>query len=319
MKAKASEKALPSDSQKIARILQLSSEYLHGKDTALLLSLLAFFSRGHLLIEDLPGLGKTTLAIAIAKLLGLSFGRIQCTSDLLPSDITGLSIYNKNREEFEFHPGPVFSNILLVDEINRATPKTQSALLEAMGEKQATIEGKTYKLPTPFFVIATQNPVEHFGTFPLPESQMDRFMMRISIGYPPRDAEKEILKGGSKRAAIYSIDPVMNMEEAIRIQGDIRKDVFVSDRISEYILDIVEATRTSKYLLAGISTRGVLALTNSAKTNAYFKERNFVIPEDVRELAQHTIPHRVIFREEYEAVDKKELVKSILNNIPVPA
>src|SRR5512135_1955339 len=182
---------------KIEEIISFLSPYLHGKEKALRLALIAFFSRGHLLIEDLPGLGKTTLAIGIAKALGLRFGRIQCTSDLLPTDITGLTIYNKNTGEFEFHPGPIFNNIVLVDEINRATPKTQSALLEAMGEKQATLEGKTYKLPNPFFVIATQNPTEQFGTFPLPESQMDRFMMKISIGYPPRSAEKEILKGGS--------------------------------------------------------------------------------------------------------------------------
>lgn len=317
--SKTSEKSASSGSQKITQILQLSSEYLHGKDAAIRLALLSFFSRGHLLIEDLPGLGKTTLAIAIAKLLGLSFGRIQCTSDLLPTDITGLSIYNKNREEFEFHPGPVFSNIVLVDEINRATPKTQSALLEAMGEKQTTIEGKTYKLPNPFFVIATQNPAEHFGTFPLPESQMDRFMMRISIGYPHREAEKEILKGGSKREAIYSIEPVMNIEEVTQVQGVIKKDIFISDKISEYILDIVEATRNSDYMLAGISTRGVLAMTNSARTSAYFNGRDFVIPEDVRDLAEYTIVHRVIFKEEYGATAKKEIVKSILDRIPVPA
>lgn len=304
---------------KISQIIQFSSEYLHGKDAALRLSLLAFFSRGHLLIEDMPGLGKTTLAIAIAKVLGLNFGRIQCTNDLLPTDITGVSVYNKNTGDFEFHPGPVFSNILLVDEINRATPKTQSALLEAMGEKQTTMEGKTYKLPLPFFVIATQNPVEHFGTFPLPESQMDRFMMKINIGYPSREAEKEILKGGSKREEIYSIEPMMTREDAVLVQKDIRKNVFVSERVMEYILDIVDATRASKYILGGISTRGVLAITNSAKTNAYFKGRDFVIPEDIKELAEYTMPHRVIFKEEYETTDKKEILKSLVEHIPVPA
>lgn len=326
MDAKVSEKELSPSSQaetsagqKIARIMQSSSGYLHGKDVALRLSLLAFFSRGHLLIEDLPGLGKTTLAIAIAKMLGLSFGRIQCTSDLLPTDITGLSIYNKNTGEFEFHSGPVFNNIILVDEINRATPKTQSALLEAMGEKQTTMEGKTYKLPRPFFVIATQNPAEQFGTFPLPESQMDRFMMKISIGYPSREAEREILKGGSKREEIYSIEPVMNKEEVIGIQQDIRKNVVVSDRITEYILDIVASTRKSRYLLSGISTRGVLAITNIAKANAFFNGRDFVIPEDIIELAEFTMPHRVIFREEYETLDKKEIVRSLIEQTAVPA
>ncbi|MCL5021781.1 MAG: MoxR family ATPase [Nitrospirae bacterium] len=299
--------------------MRVSSQYLQGKDAALKLSLLTFFSKGHLLIEDLPGLGKTTLAIAIAKILGLSFGRIQCTSDLLPTDITGLSIYNKNTAEFEFHPGPVFSNILLVDEINRATPKTQSALLEAMGEKQTTIEGKTYKLPNPFFVIATQNPVEQFGTFPLPESQMDRFMMKIGIGYPSRNAEKEILQVGSRRENLYSIEPMMNGDEVLGIQQGIQEKIFVSDKILEYILDIVEATRSSKYLLAGISTRGILALTGAAKTNAYFSGRDFVIPEDIREITKYTIPHRVIFKEEYENLEKWGIVQSILDQVPAPA
>ncbi|MBZ0155674.1 MAG: MoxR family ATPase [Alphaproteobacteria bacterium] len=307
------------ESEKINQIIDFLSGYLHGKERALRLSLITFFSRGHLLIEDLPGLGKTTLAIAIAKALGLSFGRIQCTSDLLPTDITGLSIYKKNTGEFEFHPGPLFNNIVLVDEVNRATPKTQSALLEGMGEKQTTIEGKTHRLPQPFFVIATQNPVEQYGTFPLPESQMDRFMMKISIGYVSREAEKEILSGGSRREALYAIEPVMNSEEVVRIQKRIRESVYLSERMLEYVMNIVEATRASKYLRAGISTRGALAVNYTAKTNAYFSGRDFVIPEDIRGLAEYVIPHRVIFREEYEQVDRKEIIQSIIDQIPVPA
>lgn len=306
-------------SEKILSIINFLSRYLHGKDEALRLSLIAFFSRGHLLIEDLPGLGKTTLAIAIAKALGLSFGRVQCTSDLLPSDITGLSIYKKDTGAFEFHPGPIFNNIVLVDEINRATPKTQSALLEGMGEKQTTIEGKTYKLPKPFFVIATQNPVEQFGTFPLPESQMDRFMMKISIGYVNREAEKEIIRGGSKREELYSIEPMMDKDEVLSTQHDIRNNVYTSSAVTDYIMDIVEATRKSKYMVAGISTRGALTLTHTAQANAYFSGRDFVIPEDIKELAEYTIPHRVIFREEYETLDKKEIVRSVLQQIAVPA
>jgi len=306
-------------SETIEAIINFLSQYLHGKAKALKLSLITFFSRGHLLVEDLPGLGKTTLAIAIAKALGLNFGRIQCTSDLLPTDITGLSIYNKNIGTFEFHQGPVFNNIVLVDEINRATPKTQSALLEAMGEKQATIEGKTYKLARPFFVIATQNPIEQFGTFPLPESQLDRFTMKISIGYASRKSEKEILKGGSKREDLYSIEPMMTSAEVIQLQDEIRDSVYLSDKVLEYILDIVEATRNNKYILAGISTRGVLAINSTAKTKAYFSGRDYVIPEDIKELSEFTIPHRLIFREEYEHVDKKEIIKSIIEGIPVPA
>lgn len=304
---------------KIAEIINFSSQYLQGKDVALRLALLTFFSEGHLLIEDLPGLGKTTLAIAIAKILGLSFGRIQCTSDLLPTDITGLSVYNRNTGAFEFHPGPIFNNIVLVDEINRATPKTQSALLEAMEEKQTTMEGKTYRLPKPFFVMATQNPVEQFGTFPLPDSQLDRFMMKIGIGYPQRNAEKEILKSGSGREDLYSIEPVMSKEEVIRIQEDIGERVFISEKILEYILDIAEATRKSKYLLTGVSTRGVMAVTTATKTNAYFHGRDFVIPEDLKEITEYTITHRVIFKEEYESLDRWEIIQAIIEQTRVPA
>jgi MoxR-like ATPase len=306
-------------SDQIEQAITLLSPYLHGKEKALTLALTCFFSRGHLLIEDLPGLGKTTLAIAIAKVLGLTFGRIQCTSDLLPSDITGLSIFNKNTSGFEFHRGPIFNHIVLVDEINRATPKTQSALLEAMGEKQVTIEGRTYDLPRPFFVIATQNPTEQFGTFPLPESQMDRFMMKISIGYPPREAEREILKGGSRRREIYSIEPIMDEDRVLEVQQIIRKEVYASEKILDYILNIVEATRASAYLLAGLSTRGALALIHTAKANAWFKGRDYVVPENVKEVAEYVIPHRILFREEYESSNRREIVKSLIGEIPVPA
>jgi len=297
-------------------IIDFLSSYLHGKEKAIELTLICLFSKGHLLIEDLPGLGKTTLAIGIAKTLGLDYGRVQATSDLLPSDIIGVSIYNKNTNEFEFKPGPIFNNIILVDEINRATPKTQSALLEAMEEKQVTVDGKTYKLPQPFFVIATQNPVEQYGTFPLPESQLDRFLMKISIGYPSREAEKEIIKGGSKREKLYKIQPFISKEEIIKIQEEI-KNVYVSDKIADYILDIVWATRESKYLDSGLSTRGTLAIINTAKTNAYLEGRDFVIPEDIKKLYKYVIPHRVIFKPEYES-QKEEIIKTIVESIPTP-
>ncbi len=303
----------------IDEITATLARYLHGKEHALQLALITFFSRGHLLIEDLPGLGKTTLAVGIAKALGLSFGRIQCTSDLLPTDITGLSIFNKKSGEFMFHPGPIFNNIVLIDEINRATPKTQSALIEGMGEKQVTIERETYKLPKPFFVIATQNPIEQFGTFPLPESQLDRFMMKISIGYPTRDAERNILQHGSRRGELYSIEPMMTSEGVMAIQDDIRENVYLSEKMIDYVLEIVEATRANKHLLAGVSTRGALAMHATAKARAYFQGRDFVIPEDVKELAATVIPHRVIFREESEALDKKEIIRSLIDQIAVPA
>jgi MoxR-like ATPase len=305
--------------EKIRRITDFLSRFLQGKERALRLALIAFFSNGHLLVEDLPGLGKTTLAIAIAKSMGLSFGRIQCTSDLLPTDITGLSIYNKNSGEFEFHRGPIFNNIVLVDEINRATPKTQSALLEAMGEKQVTIEEHTHKLIKPFFVIATQNPVEHYGTFFLPESQLDRFMMKISIGYSARDAEKDIIRGGSRREELYSIDPVLDKDEVLAIRNEISKNVHVSDKALDYIMDVVEATRRDRHLTSGLSTRGALALTHTARTCAFFDDRDYVVPEDVKTLAQYTIPHRVIFKEEYAGLDGREIIKSIIEIIPVPA
>lgn len=300
----------------ISQIIDKLSFYIQGKEKAIELTLITLFSRGHLLIEDLPGLGKTTLALAISKILGMDFGRIQATSDLLPTDITGLSIYNKNTQQFEFHPGPIFNNIILVDEINRATPKTQSALLEAMAEKQVTIEGKTYKLPQPFFVIATQNPLEQYGTFPLPESQLDRFMMKISIGYPSRDAEKQMIVGGSKREVLSDIKPLFSKEEVLRIQNYIKDNVHISEKIADYILDIAWATRQSKFLDSGLSTRGVLAITYTAKTRAFFEGRDFVIPEDVKVLSEYVITHRVIFKPEYEG-QKREVIKSIVESIPV--
>ncbi|MGC9120376.1 MAG: AAA family ATPase [Sulfurihydrogenibium sp.] len=300
----------------IKEIISILSNYLQGKEKAIELTLITFFSKGHLLIEDLPGLGKTTLAIGIAKVLGLDYGRVQATSDLLPSDIIGVSVFNKEKSQFEFKPGPIFNNILLVDEINRATPKTQSALLEAMGEKQVTVDGTTYKLPEPFFVIATQNPSEQYGTFPLPESQLDRFLMKISIGYPSKEAEKEIIKGGSKREELYSLKPFITKEQILKIREEIQK-VYVSDKMADYILDIVWATRESKYLESGLSTRGTLALVNSAKTNAFFEGRDFIIPEDIKKLYPYVITHRVIFKPEFES-QKQEIIKWIVESVPIP-
>jgi len=304
---------------RIREIIEFLGKFLQGKEKAIELALISLFSKGHLLIEDLPGLGKTTLAIGLSRTLGLTFGRVQATSDLLPTDITGLSIYNKALGEFEFHPGPIFNNILLVDEINRATPKTQSALLEAMAEKQVTIDGKTYKLPNPFFVIATQNPVELFGTFPLPESQLDRFIMKISLGYPDRGKLKEILKLGSTREELYNIEPIISIDEIINIQEYIKNNVYISDKVIEYILEIIEFTKKSKFLYAGISTRGSLAIIYTAKANAYLKGRDYVIPEDIKDLIDYVIPHRVIFKEEYENLNKKEIIKSIIEEVPTPA
>jgi len=303
---------------KIKNIIQFLGNYLHGKDEGLRLCLLCLFTKGHILIEDLPGLGKTTLAIGIAKSLGMEFGRIQCTNDLLPSDITGLSIFNKDDSTFKFQPGPIFNNIVLVDEVNRATPKTQSALLEAMGEKQVTVEGNTYKLKQPFFVMATQNPLEQFGTFPLPEAQMDRFMMKISLGYPSREAEWEIVVGGSKRNELYQMEPIMKIEEVLDVQDHIKKNIKVSDAIYNYILDITQATRNSKYLKAGVSTRATLFMVSLAKANAYFNDREFVIPEDVTDVSDHIISHRVLYRPEFESMDQKAIAREIVSEVKMP-
>lgn len=303
----------------ITEMMSFLGEFLHGKDQGLRLALLTFFTKGHLLIEDLPGLGKTTLAIGLAKALGLSFGRIQCTNDLLPTDVTGLSIYNKDDNRFEFQRGPVFNNIVLVDEVNRATPKTQSALLEAMGEKQVTAEGNTYNLNRPFFVIATQNPVDQFGTFPLPESQLDRFMMKISLGYPNREAERMILSGGSRRRELYDIEPLLSLTEIENIQREIEKDVQAADKIIDYVLDIAQATRTSRFLRAGLSTRATLFMIRLGKANAYFKGRDYVIPEDIKELSQYIITHRVLFNEEFQGTDRDFYIRSLIDEVNMPA
>ena len=303
---------------RIKEALAHLSPSLHGKDDALVKVLACIFSNGHLLLEDLPGLGKTTLAIAVARLLGLDFGRIQCTNDLLPTDVTGLNIFKMEKGEFEFHPGPIFNNLVLVDEINRATPKTQSALLEAMGEEQATIDGKTYHLPRPFFVIATQNPVEHSGTFPLPESQMDRFMMRVSIGYPPREAEREILRVGSQREELASISAMFHPDEILKIQADIERNIEVSDRILDYLLNLTEKTREHPNIAAGISTRGAMALLQLAKTLAWMQDRNYVIPEDVKVMAEDVLLHRLQLKQGSDST-KKDVLAAIFSEVPTIA
>jgi MoxR-like ATPase len=304
---------------KINNLMDFLGRFLHGKEQGLRLSLLTFFTRGHLLIEDLPGLGKTTLAIGLAKALGMCFGRVQCTNDLLPTDITGVSIYNKEDGRFEFQRGPIFNNIVLVDEVNRATPKTQSALLEAMGEKQVTAEGSTYTLSKPFFVIATQNPADQFGTFPLPESQLDRFMMKISLGYPDRESERIILSGGSRRKDLYEIEPILSQTEIEAIQREIEKDIQTSDRIIDYVLDIAEATRASKFLKAGLSTRATLFMIRLGKANAYFKGRDYVIPEDIRELSSYVITHRVLFNDEFQTKNRDFYIRSLIDEVRMPA
>ncbi|MDR2137784.1 MAG: MoxR family ATPase [Synergistaceae bacterium] len=291
------------------------SPSLHGKDEALIKMMACLFSNGHLLLVDLPGLGNTTLAIAVARALGLEFGRVQCTNDLLPTDVTGLNIFKAEQGEFEFHPGPICHNIVLGVVINRATPKTQSALLEAMGEEQATIDGKTHRLPQPFFVVATQNPVEHSGTFPLPESQMDRFMMKISIGYPSRTAEREILKVGSQKEELSNISALFAPDEILKIQSEIERSVMVSDKILDYMLNLTEKTRTFPNIAAGISTRGAMSLLQLAKTLAWMQNRDYVIPEDVKMMAEDVLLHRLQLRQGSDST-KREVLSAIFSEVP---
>ena len=264
---------------------------IKGKHEALRLSLVAVLSRGHLLIDDVPGVGKTTLAHALALLAQSSFNRIQFTSDMLPSDVVGVTIYNSQTSQFEFKPGPVFAQFLLADEINRATPKTQSALLEAMNEQQVTVDGRTYPLPLPFLVIATQNPVEHHGTYPLPESQLDRFLMRIQLGYPDQAAEKEILRS-SDSSPLDSLQPVVTASELIQLQDAVTA-IRVEEPILDYILAIVEKTRKNDGLVLGVSPRGSQALYRASQALAMLEGRHFVIPEDVKRLAVSVFAHRV--------------------------
>ena len=301
------------------RVLEeLSSQHLKGKIRALRLSLMTLLTGGHILLEDIPGLGKTTMALAFAGSLGLSFGRVQCTSDLLPSDITGLSVFDRTEGRFNFIKGPIFNNIVLIDEINRAMPKTQSALLEAMEERRVTVEGVTYALPEPFLVLATQNPVEQVGTYPLPESQMDRFLIKTGIGYPPEEIEKEILRQGSIRNEILNIPPLVKKEDLLEAIRTVRTEVYVGDKVTDYLYAIIRATRNHPLILAGLSTRGGIGMVDAAKAAAYLSGRSYVAPEDVRDVAHAVCPHRLIFRPEHEGVDKEHVLNAILKELPLP-
>jgi MoxR-like ATPase len=279
---------------------------------------MALLIGGHMLLEDLPGLGKTTMALAFASSLGLSFGRVQCTSDLLPSDITGLSIFDRGEGRFTFIRGPIFNNIVLIDEINRAMPKTQSALLEAMEERRVTVEGVTYNLPDPFLVLATQNPFEQVGTYPLPESQLDRFIMKTGIGYPPEEIEKEILRRGSIRDELLQIPAMVSKADLLEAIRTVRTGIYLGEKVTQYVYDIIKATRNHPFILTGISTRGGIGLVDAARGVAYLQGRAFVVPEDVLEVARVVCSHRLIFRPEQEGVDKEEILNAILKEIPLP-
>jgi MoxR-like ATPase len=293
-----------------------------GKEDVIQLALTTLLARGHLLIEDVPGVGKTTLAQALARSFHCSFQRIQFTSDMLPSDVIGISVYNPGAQTFEFKPGPLFANIILADEINRTTPKTQSALLEAMNESQITIDSHTHPLPKPFLVLATQNPIEHHGTYPLPESQLDRFLMRIRMGYPARAAEKEILRNHSSHAGAEQAEPLMDAADVLALQDAVAQ-VKVDDSLLDYALEFVERTRQSEQLSLGVSPRGAVMLHRAAQARAFLEGRDFCLPDDFKRLILPVFAHRVVVSSRYVSIQKKSeqaeaILREILETVRVP-
>ena len=292
------------------------NELILGKEQTVKLAITCLLARGHLLIEDLPGVGKTTLALALAHSFGLDFNRIQFTSDLLPADVLGISVYDTHSGQFQFHQGPVFTQVLLADEINRATPKTQSALLEAMEEKQASIEGQTYLLPKPFFVIATQNPSQQIGTFPLPESQLDRFLIRVSMGYPDANAERRLLEGNDRREMLEHLKPSLNQQQLLSLQQQV-SHIHVAKASTDYILEILQATRQSPWFTLGLSPRAGLALKKTAQAWALVHGRDFVLPEDIQAILPAVANHRLLAKTDYVAYTMDELIEKLIHSINV--
>ena len=306
----------------VARLDRAVCSVIRGKDEAVKLALVALFARGHLLIEDVPGVGKTTLARALARSLDCAFQRIQFTSDLLPADVIGTSIFSLDTQHFEFRRGPIFANIVLADEINRTTPKTQSALLEAMNESQVTVDNRTSPLPQPFMVMATQNPIEHHGTYPLPESQLDRFLMRVKIGYPSAESEKEILQDFADSDPLANVKPVMTGSEVVELQHRVRR-VKVDPELVNYTLAIVEKTRQHEYFSLGVSPRGSMSLYRAAQALAFLESRNYCIPDDFKRLIIPVFCHRCVVSSRYISTLKKSdqtraIMEEIINATPVP-
>jgi len=308
------------DVQSVAeKVIRNVEKVIIGKQEVIELTLVGLLCRGHILIEDVPGVGKTMLAKSIAKSIGCTFRRIQFTPDMLPSDVTGVSVFNQKTREFEFRPGPVMAQIVLTDEINRATPKTQSALLEAMQERQVTVDGVTYPIPEPFLVLATQNPIEYEGTFPLPEAQLDRFMLRISLGYPSPEDEIAILDSQQHIHPVETLEQVIDIQELLAAQERV-KEVYVDPLIKEYIVNLVNATRRHPDIYLGASPRGSLALYKTSRALAAIQGRDYVIPDDVKALAVAALAHRLIVSPSarIKEVDPKAVVEEILNSLPVP-
>ncbi len=303
--------------QSLETLQERIESVIKGKSNAVKMAIVALISKGNLLIEDVPGVGKTTLAFMLAKATNCSFQRIQFTSDLLPTDIIGVNIYNPDKREFEFRKGPLFANIVLADEINRTNPKTQSALLEAMNERRVSVEGKTYILPEPFMVIATQNPIEYHGTFPLPESQLDRFMLHIKLGYPAPEYEKHIVLEQSRFEVIESMEPVISETEIVKMQQEV-DTVRVDDSLLDYLMSIIVETRQNDKIRLGVSPRGGQFLVKIAKANAYYEGRDYVIPSDIKEPAPLVFGHRIILKTRTYISDAEKVIEEILSRIPVP-
>jgi len=301
------------------RILANLRRVMHAPEETLEFSLLCLLAEGHLIIEDFPGVGKTTLAKALARSIACAFSRLQFTPDLLPSDVTGVNVFNQRSNEFEFRPGPVFANILLVDEINRASPKTQSALLECMQERQVTVDGVSYQLPPPFMVMATQNPIEYEGTYPLPEAELDRFTMRISIGYPPLADEAKMLTENASETPLDSLEPVASAREVLSAINDAKR-VFVEESLNRYVVALLRQTRSDGRLYWGASPRAGLALLRVAKARALVAGREFVDPDDVKSVAPAVLAHRLILAPEARASGQgaEELVSDVVERTPVP-
>ena len=309
-------------SQVVSQLQRAIARAIYGKEEAIQLALITLFARGHLLIEDVPGVGKTTLAQALAKSFHCTFQRVQFTSDLLPSDVLGVSVYQPDVREFEFRPGPLFANVVLADEINRTTPRTQSALLEAMNENQVTVDGKTHPLPQPFLVIATQNPVEHHGTYPLPESQLDRFLMRIKMGYPSHETEREILRRRAFDNPIEKLEPVADVSEVLSMQEAVTH-VKVDASLHDYALEIVHRTRNSDQLALGVSPRGTLMLQRAAQARAFLEGRDYCVPDDFKQLAVAVFTHRVVASARHASLQKKSetteaALREIVESVRVP-
>ena len=306
----------------IEQLEQSIARVIRGKDEAIRHALIALLARGHLLIEDVPGVGKTTLAQALAHSFHCSFQRIQFTSDMLPSDVVGVSVFNPVEQQFEFKPGPIFTNVVLADEINRTTPKTQSALLEAMNEAQVTVDNHTHPLPQPFMVLATQNPIEHHGTYPLPESQLDRFMLRIRMGYPSRESEKEILRSRAGSGRAQGIESAIEASDVLQMQQEVER-VRVEDSLLDYALEIIDRTRQIERLTLGVSPRGSLMLQRAAQARAFIEGRDFCLPDDFKQLILPVFAHRVAVNTRYATTQRKSsqaeaILREIIESTRVP-